>query len=363
VKHFQNIILARLALLFIIIISFHCVQRSSGQQESRAAYGLNVKFQDLASVEPIIKEIQIGSIRTIVHWREVQPTPDKFDWTRTDSVVVFGKRYGAEILFLVRSISPWGTVRQTKRAPNGVHSASLPLDLNLWKNFLRTMAERYKNENVHFEIENEVNLSIYWDGTVEEYCRLLKESYDAIRATRTKARVLASSLACGVMRPKNWTRDPEWRKWHDEKFMKIMETRAFDGINVHNYYLPEKELLNGFTFESYLSHIRRLMKEAKVDTLPVWITEIGYPAIRSKANKSFVDGNEVYQERCLQKSYKIAFAMGVDRLFWLKGYDDNAKYFGNTGLLNKNGKVRMAYRLLHSMIQNAIQVTKEGVQK
>src|SRR5689334_25035538 len=54
------------------------------------------------------RELGAGLVRLYVHWGQVQPAPDRWDWTFVDSFLV--QLTGAEEVWVtVCSISPWAT--------------------------------------------------------------------------------------------------------------------------------------------------------------------------------------------------------------------------------------------------------------
>jgi hypothetical protein len=118
---------------------------------------------------------------------------------------------------------------------------------------------------------------------------------------------------------------------------------------VHDYYFPSEIVANGFTFRSYLEHIRLLMKEAGVGSYPVWITETGFVSAPAEATGRVDGGTPEKQAKWLQEAYQQAFDLGVERVFWLLLQDRDEPYFGSMGLADARGNPRPAWKALQKL--------------
>lgn len=297
-----------------------------------------------------IHKLGVGILRVPLQWKVVEPQPGKFDWSKTDRIVegVYPKK--VEILFTLRSISSWGTKKRTQG--RGIyHSGSAPTDMRQWNEFVTELANRYKGRGVYYEIENEVNGQTFWDGTQEEYVELLKESYRSIKSADPQTKVLSSAMGCGIVRnfPTGNVQN-EMQKRHDGWLKAILSTKAFDVISVHDYYFPSEIVANGFTFRSYLEHIRDLMKEAGAGDHPIWITETGYVSRPTDAGARVDNGSPEKQAKWLEEAYQQAFSFGVERVFWLLLRDHAEAYFGSMGLADAQGKSRPSWDALQKLI-------------
>jgi hypothetical protein len=199
---------------------------------------------------------------------------------------------------------------------------------------------------VHYEIGNEVNAPAFWSGTLQEYLELLKASYDAVKRTDPKAQVLSSAMGCGIVRNFQPGLAGSASSRHDDWLRAILSTKAFDVVSVHDYYFPSEIVANGFTFRSYLEHIRELMKEAQVGERPIWITEAGYVSRPTDASGRLDDGSPEKQANWLGQAYRQAFEFGVERVFWLLLRDRDEPYFGSMGLADSQGNPRPAWKAL-----------------
>jgi hypothetical protein len=287
----------------------------------------------------------VGSIRVALPWQGVEPQPDVYAWDLLDRVVQRAQEHHLDVLLMLRALSSWGT-KLPFDAAHRYEGASLPKDMAHWARFVAAVAERYKGRNVAYEIENEPNAK-YWGGSLPEYLQLLKVSYDAIRGADSQARVLSGALACGaafrVRTPAAIARhDAQLDAWQNG----ILETRAFNTIGVHDYYYPDKEV-NGWTFGSYLKHIRDLAGRKGCGQCAVWITEMGYISRDLVIGRRTDPGSPELQARWTRGALQAAFGDKVERVYWLFLKDHpEAGVFGSMGLFDADGTPRPAAALI-----------------
>ncbi|NLE64713.1 MAG: hypothetical protein GX606_02210 [Elusimicrobia bacterium] len=126
---------------------------------------------------------------------------------------------------------------------------------------------------------------------------------------------------------------------HDGFLRRIFDSRAFDIISTHDYYFPD-QAVNGFTFGSYLDHIKALAAEYGVADRPLWVTENGYVTVPTKVGARMDPGSIGAQSRWLEGAVVQASDAGVDRMFWMLIADRDEPYFGTMGLLENDGTSR-----------------------
>ncbi|MEW6101201.1 MAG: cellulase family glycosylhydrolase [Candidatus Omnitrophota bacterium] len=337
------------------------------------------------------KELNVGIMRNVVKWQEIEPYEkanneyrdtlmkqnpnmvrasfkrgfaifpliDRLDksgyyWEKMDEKVKKAEEENVDILLNLRSVSLWGTIAQPKRrGGSGFIASSMPKEINRWKKFVKAVASRYKNRKIkiYYEIENEVNAPGFWNGTIEEYAKLLTETYKTIKSADPDAVVLHAAMACGITRDrKTEEMQREFANRHDNYLKPILETKAFDVVNVHNYYFPDREV-NGFTFSSYIEHARKYMAEAGVSEKPIWVSEFGYVSQATPVGTRLDDSSPNKQAEWLKEALKQAEGLGVEKVFWLLLYDRDEPYFGSMGLMGDDGSQRPALDIIRKYNQ------------
>jgi len=339
----------KLKIQIAVILLFSGLVFYAHSQET-VHFGLNTTARNFSEEIKYALELGVGVVRLPLGWEMVQPRAEEFDWDITDRIVELAEVNQVEVLFIVRSISLWGTKELPQvREGMGYHSATMPVDLKQWERFVQALAARYQGRGVHYEIENEVSAPAFWQGTMEEYCELLKASYTAIKWADPQAIVLVAAMPCGISRNFTGPEDEVFRKYHDDWLQAILFTKAFDVVSVHNYYFPSKIKANGFTFRSYLEHVHDLMKQAGVGDRPIWVTETGFISEPANASDRLDQGSLEQQANWLAEAYEQAFDFGVERVFWLLLRDRDEKYFSSTGLEDMQGKPRPAWDRLQQI--------------
>ncbi len=174
---------------------------------------------------------------TDVNWGQIVPRAglkacEGYTWGKLDGWVKEWQAAGFEIQIVLRSKSDWATLPAYRTdLLGGFGRASTPPTPDQWDaygDFVRCVVERYDGDAtsdmpglrrpiLDYEIESEAGVEIFWQGTAEEYLRLLKLAYGQVKAANPRARVIASGIgipdlfddAAGV---EVWTpRVAEWR--------------------------------------------------------------------------------------------------------------------------------------------------------
>jgi hypothetical protein len=334
-------------LIGVMLLSFMPAFNVHSQGAKR--FGLNTTLRTFGEEIKYIQELGVGSIRIPLQWQFIKIRPGEYDWSTIDRLLKAAQTKQIEVLFTIRTTFRDQTQKHKPR--RGIIQINPPsVDGKEWVHFVETLANRYRGQGVHYEIENEVNGEGIWRGTLEEYLDLLKAGYDAIKKADPVAKVLPSAMACGIVRNLQLESGSEkaWR-WHDSWLQPILSTKKFDVVNVHNYYFPSEIVANGLTFRSYLEHIRDLMKKSGVWDRAVWITETGFVSVPTATSGRMDNGSYEKQAQWLTEAYQQAFESGVERIYWLLLHDRNDPYFGSMGLADAKGNPRPAWNALSQL--------------
>jgi hypothetical protein len=151
---------------------------------------------------PYLRELSGGSTFFIVVWCDVEREQGRRDWSQVDQVVRSTRALGHTLLLKIRTGSCWvtGGQRGTLRGQKQKTASAMPGDLAAYQGFVRDTVRRYAAQGVHeYAIENEPNArKFFWDGSAEEYERLVTTGAAAIRSVDPRARVLDGGLASTV---------------------------------------------------------------------------------------------------------------------------------------------------------------------
>jgi hypothetical protein len=242
---------------------------------------------------------------------------------------------------LILNTPPWASADGT---PNGVpRNLSLPWDHpdNHWGQFMRRLAERYRDRVDGWIIWNEVDIESgqwrTWNGSDEEYVQLLQVAYRAVKAGNPKARVLPYGAA--------------W--WYDEgaKLTRMLDLLAadpeapaanhyFDAANLHLYSRAD-DIPNVVSWYQAELAARGMAK-------PIWIAEtnaIPYDDSVWPADKANFRATLDEQAAYIVQAFATYLGLGVQRVSVNRAVDGSDFEAGGEpfGLLRNDGSARPAY--------------------
>jgi hypothetical protein len=160
--------------------------------------GTKTDWSNLGGVRQYLRSLPGGVTFYEVPWCEIEPQPGVFDWSNPDLVVNSAASLGFSTMIKIRVGQCWATGKSPQYLRGAQHKteSGMPKDLSKYANFVRTVVNRYSRLGVHeYAVENEVNSPSFWDGTPEDYSRLVGVAAKAISAADPKAVVLDSGIS------------------------------------------------------------------------------------------------------------------------------------------------------------------------
>jgi hypothetical protein len=219
-------------------------------------------------------------IRVDVELSGIFSTPDaKPDWSGLDAVVELSKRHRLPILGLLLAPPADANEQDFGRMAGGVaeHAAAT---INRW------------------EIVNEPDGGWAFDGTAEQYARMLSAAYGEIKARAPAAQVVFG----GLMRP----HDPAWL----ERVFTTPGADALHKFDIANIHLrgPAEAVVRRYgEFRSWLA--------ARGFAGPLWVTEHGYPADPAFQVDAAYTGGDAAQAAYLTHTLVGLGELGAEQVF------------------------------------------------
>ncbi len=249
---------------------------------------------------------------------------------------------------------------------------------NVWAGFVFYTVERYRPGGIlakqqgwsrqtgirYWEVWNEPDYDLFWQGTVEEYYRLLEVAYKSIKAADPEATVILGGLA--------FYDKPDWLATLLRQAGGDPSQAYFDVLSFHHY-------LNIYNSERLILQTRTTLATFGLAHVPIWITESGvsvwddYPATTYS-----VSADEPFRATMPeQAAYVIqhpalAFYNGVERYYHFMLHDDCGDGPSSAYGLRQNftphvcnpaeGKPRpayAAYQLVAAQFQDLIPLWRE----
>lgn len=292
-------------------------------------------------------EVEVGWERLFFSWPDMQPAgPDQWDEPYYgDAVIDQEVAAGRELVGLLISTPDWASVGTPLiSVPRGLY---LPYDDpgNTWGHFVAGMAERYAGRIDRWIVWNEPDIwnlehpASTWEGTVEDYYRLVQVAYLAARDANPDAKIHLGAFT--YWWDVNYGRRPYLLRFLDVVAADLTAPANgyyFDVATVHAYFRPEQVYdLVRFT--------RQAMLDRGIDK-PVWINETNAPPSDDPVNP--IDGplfpvSLQEQPAFLVQAFAMAFAAGAERVSVYKMYDEEELFSGEPyGLLRRDFSRRPA---------------------
>ena len=206
------------------------------------------------------------------------------------------------------------------------------------------MAEHFKGRVDTFEIWNEPETETFGGGkerTAEEYSKLVKAAYTAIKSANADATVIA-----GVTAPLSGSGS---RKFLGE-FLNIDNIENYmDAVSVHPYggddYYADEDDFNYFrTFESQISLVKGYMTSNNISK-PIWVTEVGDSSYGVHSEKE--QATELIRTSIIAKSDPAIEKVFIYNLIETGTEPDDRE--SNFGVVNRDMSVKRGYIAVANM--------------
>ena len=283
----------------------------------------------------------VESVRAAFSWRAIQPAPGvPLDFSTSDAVVAAAVARGMSVLPVVQFAPDWAAVR-----PGDL--AAPPSDLAAVQAFLTALVQRYgpagslwaerpdlpRRPIRTWQVWNEPNHMGFWNATpyAPSYVATLHAAAAGIRAADAGATVLLGGLT-----NKSWI---ALRELYDAG-----AKGAFDAVALHPYTRRPKDVVR------LVRLARGVMRKRGDGELPIWITELSWPAAKGKpVQRSIgIEVNERGQQwrlaLALQQLAKVRARQRIAGVYWYTWLSNEAglSSFDWAGLRRDRGGTRIS---------------------
>lgn len=288
-----------------------------------------------------------GWTRVIFRWDVVQPA-GAFDWKPTnvpDTFIDAEIASGREVVAVLIGTPGWATPANT--------STAVP-PLEVWGDFVYKIASQYKGQINHWVIWNQPDVldanspSHTWDGSEEDYFRLLKEAYFKIKAVDPAMQVHLAGLT--------YTYDfNRGERQYLARLLDIITTDPeaaannyyFDAVTYHIYYSPRQIL-------DILTDVRNILDAAGMSGKPIWINETNAPP-----SEDYIEPVAVAppfkitleeQSAFVLQAFALGLAGGAERIAFFKMRNERSDV--PYGLLRSDNSRRPAFNAFQVVSQH-----------
>ena len=313
-------------------------------------------------------EAGAGYTRIVLRWDVIQPAgPD--DWKPAnvpDPFIEAELAAGRQVVGLLIGTPLWAC-DQSRGAEACQDSRAVP-DMNHWAAFARRMAQQYRGRISHWVIWNEPDVwdlshpGSTWAGSVEDYARLLKTAYLAIKDVDASQQVLMA----GQTYFWDWSHG---RKRYLDRLLAALiadpEAPAhdyyFDAVPYHLYFNPSQT-------SGVLAEARATLKKHGITGKELWINETNAPPSDDPQEPPWSRPRfritQPEQAAFVIQEFSLAFASGASRVefYKLRNSADHPESIEPYGLLRADDSARpalTAYRVAATYLRDFRSATLE----
>lgn len=229
-----------------------------------------------------------------VAWPYLEPNKGEWHFETLDTYVSKAEAKNVEILLPLGLTPTWASARPTEdSAYKKPGWAAEPANIEDWKNYVRTVATRYKGRIHNYEIWNEPNSKGFFSGTVEQMLSLAREAYTILKSIDPSIKVVspAATTEYGI-------------SWLDS-YLQAGGGDYSDIIGYHLYVYPDAPE----AMTSLASSIRQTLGKYNQLSKPLWNTESGW-----SSPKTFSDPEEA--AAYVARAHILNWVAGIERFYW-----------------------------------------------
>jgi hypothetical protein len=344
----------------VAALAFASAAPVASAQIPRSFYGV-IPINNL-SVSEVNKlgAANVGTLRQLVLWPQIEPQPDSYDWSYLDHLVGNAARNGIEILPFLYGTPDWAGVKCGKLDKDRCQRVP-PLKPKsakaAWSDFLGDFYLRYgpqgtfwtENPSIPFvpitraQCWNEPSSQTYWEPRPQPrgYARLLKLCNKAIAAVDPSVKIVTAGLFPSPELGKEF----RFVNYLEELFDVRGVGRQFDEAAFHPYARTLVRLKN------QIKTMRKEMRQGGVGKKPLWVSELGWGSAPPVDNRPLIKGLEG-QKTLLEQSFQmLSDSRGRWKLagvIWYSFRDPgvdyaNCPFCSSSGLLEGNGEAKPAW--------------------
>lgn len=309
--------MARNILLFtLLIVGLAVIPAAAQEPTPDPRFGLVQTYDDFEAAA----ELGAGFTRVKLYWDIIQPDGPE-SWMPSnvpDPLVEADLAAGREVVGLIVRTPEWARDPQNPgNDPTNPQAKDVP-DMEAWDVFVRKLVTQYQGRIHRWIIWNEPDVwdathpGSTWNGSDEDYYRLLKTAYIAIKETDPTARVYLSGLTY-------WWDAEYGREQYLSRLLRIItadpEAPAydyyFDGAIYHLYYKPQQ-------IYDLLTEAKDILNRYDLGQKSLWLAETNAPPSDDPAEPPHREprfkASQDEQAAFMVQVHAMAFAAGVERV-------------------------------------------------
>ncbi|MGC9004196.1 MAG: endo-1,4-beta-xylanase [bacterium] len=309
--------------MFTLIVGF--LLSAFGQKE-QGFFGIATGAETLGyynQLFPLLKEAGVKWVRIFPEWAHIQPRENEWNFSLSDSIIKSAKDNNLQILGIFLYLAPWVSAKPPS-------TRAFPIkDIKYWRDYVREVVKRYKDDVKYWEVYNEF-AAFSENGTPKDYAELVINAYEVAKEVDPNCKI-------GL----NWN---EFDLSSLEKVIELGASGHFDFVCVHPYALLDA-VMKGRE-EAFLrmgENFRKLLRRTKQkDDIQLWVSEIGQPANDEPSS-------QLRQAEALVKAYVLCLVQEIEKVFWFEGRGPSYGKGGSFGIIGWNWEKRPSFYALQTL--------------
>ena len=136
-------------------------------------YDKGADLEEVARDFALMKELGIDVLRCSLGWDDYEPAPGHYDFAWLKEFVKLAARHGIKLRPYIGYTPQWAASRGSE---DGMAWNNPPADYHTWHRFVYRLALTLRDypNLLSYEIYNEQNARLWWDGSIDEYKETLR---------------------------------------------------------------------------------------------------------------------------------------------------------------------------------------------
>jgi Ricin-type beta-trefoil lectin domain-like/Glycosyl hydrolases family 39/Carbohydrate binding domain len=187
-----------------------------------------------------------------VNWSALEPQKGQWDFSVLDRFVNEAQARNMDVVLTLGQSPSWASARPGDVSYIGAGAPAEPRNIQDWRDYVSTVATRYRGRIKFYEIWNEPNDPTFYSGSVQKMVELTNEAAAVLKSVDATNTVISPP--------------PYTTGWLDE-FLALGGANNVDVIGYHVYSTPPEG------FGSQLANARLVIEENGLSAKPLWNTE------------------------------------------------------------------------------------------
>jgi hypothetical protein len=257
----------------------------------------------------LLKQHDVKLLRISFGWDAIEENKDEYNWLFWDEYVKMAvEEYQITLVPYICYTPQWLSRGKTDTLFFWNYP---PEDFDQFGKFMKTLVTRYKKWIKTWELWNEPDISIYWQGSVEEFAEFTKVGAKAVKEADPDAKVVCAGIAY----------DPNFTL---KLFRDYGVSPYVDIINMHNYF----ETWHRHPVESITEYINEVYDVVwrYGDNQSLWMAEVGYSTFRhgsrvSSSYQAYYDYEHTPEYQAIDLIKRLALVLSTEKLAAVAWYE------------------------------------------